>query len=354
LQINSPKTDPLKLNTFRAFGCALIIAFCFGVSTGSRLDDYHGRIKQAVTALDTLAQNDENETSFDYSNRANNTIVRVKSTIPETEQIEWDGITTTADNRWLHRELEKFGSSTADEDRKLVNAISQRLQSIDERITEIKNANTTGASKEQSRQRLAEILKRQEYAKNASQPSAFRKLLRDLLKWLEGLFPKQQPLTPGGANFFTQIAQIVVLILALVVLAYVIITFAPRVLNRRRAKRKTKREPRIVLGETLEPDKSANDLLAEAESLARQGDIRAAIRKAYIALLVEMGDRKLISLAQYKTNRDYLRAVRGLEPLYDNLKGLTDSFERHWYGFVRANEDDWTAFRSNYRKALHS
>jgi hypothetical protein len=353
LQLKSPNTDAARIVT-RALSCALFIALSFGIANASTFDDYHGRIKQAVTALDTLAQNDENETAFDFRNRANNTISRVKSTIPETEQIDWDGITTTVDNRWLHRELEKFGSSSDEEDRKLVSAISQRLQSIDERMTDIKNANTSGSNKEQSRERLAEILKRQEYAKHASKPSALRQLIRDLLKWLEGLFPKSKPLTPGGASLFTQIAQFVVIALALIVLAYVIKTFAPRLLNRQRAKRKPKSEPRIVLGETLEPDKSANDLLAEAEALARQGDIRAAIRKAYIALLVEMGDRKLISLAQYKTNRDYLRAVRGLEPLYDNLKGLTDSFERHWYGFVRANEDDWTTFRTNYSKVLHN
>jgi hypothetical protein len=108
----------------------------------------------------------------------------------------------------------------------------------------------------------------------------------------------------------------------------------------------------IVLGEKLEPDQSAVDLLADAESLARRGELRAAIRKAYVALLVELGDRKVISLAQHKTNRDYLGAMRGLEPLYGNVKQLTDSFERHWYGFASATEADWLAFRTGYKRAL--
>ena len=106
------------------------------------------------------------------------------------------------------------------------------------------------------------------------------------------------------------------------------------------------------MGERLEPDQSAIDLLTEAELLARRGELRAAIRKAYIALLLELGERKIIRLAQYKTNRDYLRAVREFEPLYGNVKQLTDSFERHWYGFASASEDDWVAFRIGYKQAL--
>ncbi len=106
------------------------------------------------------------------------------------------------------------------------------------------------------------------------------------------------------------------------------------------------------MGETLAADQSARDLLSEAEAMARRGELRAAIRRAYIALLVELGDRKVISLAQYKTNRDYLRAMREIEPLYRNVKQLTDSFERHWYGLAQANETDWLQFRSAYDQAL--
>ena len=115
-----------------------------------------------------------------------------------------------------------------------------------------------------------------------------------------------------------------------------------------------KREPRIVLGERLQPEQTSTDLLAEAEALARSGDLRAAIRKGYIALLVELGDRNVISLAQYKTNRDYLRAVSNVPQLHSPLKRLTESFERHWYGFAEATQNDWQDFRARYREALET
>jgi hypothetical protein len=78
--------------------------------------------------------------------------------------------------------------------------------------------------------------------------------------------------------------------------------YGPRFMQGRRKKKK-KREARIILGERLEPDQTSADLLAQADALARNGDLRSAIRKAYIALLCELGDRKLISIAQSKTNR---------------------------------------------------
>src|SRR4030095_10412572 len=156
--------------------------------------------------------------------------------------------------------------------------------------------------------------------------------------------PKPKPMSPGNFGFISRIAQWVVIGLAIAMILYVAKMFLPRLLRGGRTKKKKKEEARIVLGEQLEPDQSAVDLLNEAEALARRGELRAAIRRAYIALLVELGDRKIISLAQYKTNRDYLRAMREVEPLYRNVKQLTDSFERHWYGLAQANENDWLAF----------
>ncbi|HEU5459426.1 MAG TPA: DUF4129 domain-containing protein, partial [Pyrinomonadaceae bacterium] len=140
---------------------------------------------------------------------------------------------------------------------------------------------------------------------------------------------------------------------AVALLVFLIRLLIGRFKRSKRVKPRKKKEPRIVLGERLEPEQTSTDLLSEAEALARSGDLRAAIRKAYIALLVELGDRKIISLAQHKTNRDYLNALRPLPPLHSRMRGLTESFERHWYGFAEANQSDWQNFRDGYLAALH-
>jgi hypothetical protein len=347
------KTLTCKENMASRFVFAiLLVTLCAVISSASPLSEYQRRVQQAVSALDTLAQSDEGETDADRGARLAETLAAVRSAVPATEDVEWRGTRFKVDNSWLHRELEKFEKAPAAERDSSLTLITERLQAIAQRLGEIEKAKPVHATKAEASKKLAEILQRPEYARGRKGTSALTRLWRDIWKWIESWFPKPEPLAPGSASWFTTFAQIFVVLLALAVIAYVFKLFAPRVFRKRRSKKKGKRGPLIVLGEKLEPDQSAVDLLADAEALARRGELRAAIRKAYVALLVELGDRKIISLAQHKTNRDYLGAIRGLEPLYGNVKQLTDSFERHWYGIANATEADWLAFRTGYKQAL--
>lgn len=331
-------------------GCVLV--FLSATISAAALHEYRDRLKQAVTALDALAQSDDAESDSDYAFRDGQTVTRVRSLLPVSESVEWHGESFDVDNSWLHRELDVYSADHSAERYNVLTRMTKRLAAIEQRVGELDGPVTQTASKEEERRRLAEILQRDEYAKKVQKESAFNRLREKLLKWISDLFPKPKAMSPGRAAWLTKIAQVVVVALALGVIAFLVKLFLPRVLSRGRPKKKAKEKARIVLGERLEPDQTARDLLSEAEALARRGELRAAIRKAYIALLVEMGDRKIISLAQYKTNRDYLRAVRQVEPLYRNVKELTDSFERHWYGLSAATESDWLAFRSAYERAL--
>ena len=317
------------------------------------VSEYHKHLTQAVTALDSLAQSDENESAISYSVRDVETVRQVRNLLPASETVESNGKSLKVDNSWLHQELDKYAADSSAVRYELLKRITERVKALDERLEELeKPAVGTSAGKADEGSRLEEILSRPEYAHQVQQENAISRLLKRFLKWVLSWFPKPKPLNPGGVGILSRIAQWVVILLALGVLAFVLKLFLPRLLSNRRPQRKRKEKARIVLGETLEPDQTAFDLLSEAEALARRGELRAAIRRAYIALLVELGDRKIISLAQYKTNSDYLRAMREIEPLYGNVKQLTDSFERHWYGLVQANETDWAVFRSGYNQAL--
>jgi hypothetical protein len=333
---------------------AFSVLLCAVAATAATpLPGYHKRIQQAVTALDALASSEEAESTSAYAARDGETVASVRTLLPKTETVEWNGASVDVDNSWLHDELDRYVADSSGERYKQLKRITTRLAAVEQRVAELENpATMTAASKDEESRKLKEILRRPEYAGKVKEESAVSRIVDRILKWLQNLFPKPKQVSPGSAGIFSKIAQVVVIALAVVVLAFVLKLFLPRMLSGRSAKKKSKAKARIVLGERLEPDQSARDLLSEAEALARRGDLRAAIRKAYIALLVEMGDRKIISLAQYKTNRDYLRAVREIEPLYVNVKQLTDSFERHWYGLAGATESDWLAFRSGYEKAL--
>jgi hypothetical protein len=351
---NPVSTKPIGDAVFlkRVTLAAMLLIIVAPAAHAISLNEYRDQVGRAVTALDSLAQTDEEESTFDYAQRSAETVQGVRNLLPRSQAVEWDGTTFNADNAWLHEELDKLANIRQTEHARAIERIKERLQAVAERLTDAQRPAVANAGKAEASRKLSEILQRPEYAGKAKGQSFLSRLLNRLVKWLQTLFPKPKPLSPGSAGIFSQIAQIVVIVLALAVIAYVLKLFLPRIRRTRRSKKKEKETARIVLGEKLRPDQSANDLLAEAEALARRGDLRAAIRKAYIALLVEMGDRKILSLAQHKTNHDYLRAVRDNQPLYGNVKQLTDSFERHWYGFASATEADWAAFRSGYQRTL--
>ena len=315
--------------------------------------DYHENVERAISALDTLWSSDENETASAFENRVDQTINDVRGALPEHQDVETKGGVCNVDNSWLHEALKELKGAPAEQREAKLTQIIERLKAVEERVGAGSRTAPDG-DKAQTKAKLDSILARPEYATETRGQNALGRLLMDFIRWLQQFLPKGIRVQPGSSPWMTLVAQVLVVLVAAVVIFYVGRILFFRFKPKRRQRAPKKREARIVLGERLEPEDTAVDLLTEAEALARSGDVRSAIRKAYIALLVELGDRKLITLAQYKTNRDYLNAVRPLPPLHQTMRGLTDSFERHWYGFAEANENDWQSFRSGYHSALQT
>lgn len=342
----------------RSVACVVVlVAFLFVCPANVAaipIAEYHQNLKDAISKLEKLVEVDKDWDQTDFENRLLQTIEDVRTILPVNQTIEVDGEVCNVDNSSLHKSLEDLKKLRAEEQFDKVDRITELLQAIEARITEREAAVERAQNKEQAKSKLESILSRPEYATEQRGPNALSRLIRDFFRWLENLFPKRRPVQPGHVDWFTLVAQILVIGLALAVLLYVVKILLTRFGRTRKTKKPRKKEARIVLGERLEPEATSTDLLSQAELLARNGDLRAAIRKGYIALLVELGDRKMISLAQHKTNRDYLNSVKSVPPLHATMRGLTYSFERHWYGFEQTTPDDWQHFRAGYLAALRA
>jgi Domain of unknown function (DUF4129) len=326
-------------------------------ASSGNLADYHRRITSAANSLDRLRASYTTSDMWPESQIAA-TVAQVRNNLPAHETVSADELRVDVDNQWLHDALRDYERMNhADQlSGETIARIVERLRALDERLTEIENAKSADvATKDENKGRVAAILRRPEYEPKVQEPSALERLWIGFIRWLmrilSKLFPQMKPLQPGSAGILSNAAQILVIGIALAVIAYVAWKILPRYFSARSKKKSAKREAGIVLGERLEPDQTAQDLFAQAESLARGGDLRGAIRKAYIAVLCELGERKLISLAQHRTNRDYLQALRETR-IYGAMRPLTNSFENHWYGFVPASDDDWNDFRQGYRAVV--
>ncbi|HEX8476577.1 MAG TPA: DUF4129 domain-containing protein [Pyrinomonadaceae bacterium] len=330
-------------------------------SNVSTLAAYRERVHKATLALDALAAPDEDTSVEQQTETATGVIRQVRSMLPPRERVEWNGASLDVNNSWLHAALdtyERTNATAVGSRRASLARTTERLRALDERLAAMDAAtaaNSPARDKRADKERLEAILRRPEFApaqpKNKSALSRFFDQLRD---WLDKLIPEQKQIQPGASPRLSTGAQIFIYLLALAILVFVIGKYARPFFSRGGLRSvKVRRESRVVLGVRLEADQTPADLLADAEQLARRGDVRGAIRKAYVALLCELGERKILRLAQHKTNRDYLHTLRHEQAsLYSEVQPLTMNFERHWYGYEDATDADWTDFRTRCRQVL--
>ncbi|HEX5873834.1 MAG TPA: DUF4129 domain-containing protein [Pyrinomonadaceae bacterium] len=340
----------------RAVVLTALLLLCAGRTAALPISEYQENLKHAIADFEALIEmkSDEKQDAEEYKQELDSIIEELRDMLPESQTIETRNGNYYVDNSWLHKALNEVTDPSADDHVEKLSLLLQHLQALELRIAEHEAVAQGGETKEQAKAKLETILARPEYVAGAKGPNALTRLFQDFLKWLQKFLPKRTEAGTQGASRLNSIMQYVVIILALLVLLYVARLLFKRFKRSGKVKTPKKRQPRIVLGERLEPDQTATDLLSEAEALARNGDLRAAIRKGYIALLVELGDRKLISLAHHKTNRDYLNSLRSTPQLHSKMHGLTASFERHWYGLDEATPNDWQDFRTGYLAALQT
>jgi hypothetical protein len=335
----------------------LLVMLGASIVRATPVQTYREQVRRAAAALDALPQWKKVESQANYTRRVDATLQQLREALLPIETIEWDGYSYAVDNNWLAEALARYEQiPDLDVARREVELaqITERLKALSERLALDTQAESAGVDKNEEKKKLDAILQRPEYSDKVDEGSALSRLWQRIRRWLRSLFPDRAPIEPGASRTLSGLTQIIVIGLSLAVIIYIFWKFAPMFRRGNLRGEREKREARVVLGERLEPDQTSADLLAEAERLARAGDLRAAIRKGYIALLCELGDRKIIGLAQHKTNSDYLRAVRQIEPLHAQMQQLTRSFEDHWYGFVPATETDWNAFRSGFQRIAGS
>ena len=281
----------------------------------------------------------------------------IRMNFPPSETVDWTGGSIETSNEWLLEKVSQFEKETdADSRRDLVAQMREYFSTLVFKMQELQGVAGSERTKDEDKQKLAEILRREEYQKpKPKDESAFSSWLARFLEWLEKLFePAERTGSARRLGGLGSIVRVVIYVALFAIIGFLLYKLVPIIAGRRRPAKRTKKKDRMILGEKIADDDTAVDLLAEAERLANEGNLRAAIRKGYIALLCELSDRKVLGLARHKTNRDYLRDVRGRTGLHPRMKVVTDTFERHWYGYQQSADNDWLQFRDEYDQTLRS
>lgn len=123
-------------------------------------------------------------------------------------------------------------------------------------------------------------------------------------------------------------------------------------------------EPAIASPDAAVPDLNEEDVTADqlpedgwrrlAGELIDRGELRLAIRAFYLAGLAHLGERGLIRIARYKSNRDYdrelRRRARGNAELLSGFDANLLTFEESWYGDHPVTRDTLGRFSENLER----
>jgi hypothetical protein len=94
--------------------------------------------------------------------------------------------------------------------------------------------------------------------------------------------------------------------------------------------------------------------LAMAKDLMAQGQLRLALRALYLACLASLAEQNLITIARFKSDRDYERELQRRAHSIPSLLSAFDEnmlvFERTWYGKHEVDQGNIEHFTTNYNR----
>lgn len=278
----------------------------------------------------------------------------VKRLLPASEEVEFNGAITRVNNAWLHEAVNNVVEKVegdAEQRHSMLLEISARLARLRQSVKAAQS--TEDRALQDQRARLDDILARSEYQPEEKRESVIARWIKLIVEFIIRMLIKLF----GGGGAPQESAGSVMIFRALILLVVLaaLIFGAAKLARRFQANKKPaaeEAETREALGEEIAEDATAADLFAMASELARQGEYRKAIRRAYIALLCDLDQRGKLRLGRSKTNRDYLDAMRSEQRIYPTFSVMTYAFERAWYGQERATEDEFQNFVILYQEAI--
>ena len=188
-----------------------------------------------------------------------------------------------------------------------------------------------------------------------------RDWIRGIVEWFERRFPTRAPRdgrhSGAGYGWLISLRILIFILLALVASAVAIIFI--RLWKRRRRKEIIAAQPVAAKPDLTDENIIADQLpedgwLKLARELMEQGNFRLALRALYLASLAHLAGRELVSIAKFKTNRDYetelRRRARALPELQTAFAQNVGAFDRVWYGQHDITPDNLQHFQANVER----
>jgi len=176
-------------------------------------------------------------------------------------------------------------------------------------------------------------------------------------KWMRKLSRRQSidnSTQSSGSGWITSSQALLFALLAAVICVLAI--FMYRLWQRRRQSTVVASEPIQSVPDITDENVGADQLPEDgwtqlARELLARGEFRLAMRAFYLATLAHLAQRNLITIARFKSNRDYERELRRRGHSFPDLLAIFGDnlsvFERIWYGMYEVNGEAVNQFAAN-------
>jgi len=112
-------------------------------------------------------------------------------------------------------------------------------------------------------------------------------------------------------------------------------------------------DPGRAITVAVAPRRSAREWRAEAETHERAGEWKLALRARYRSLVADLADRGLVDEVPGRTAGEYRADVSETVPdVASDFAGVTELFERAWYGSRATGADDAARFHELEQRVL--
>ena len=178
-----------------------------------------------------------------------------------------------------------------------------------------------------------------------------------IVEWLTDRLGRGETPDPGNWAIRPQLLLFILLVLVASMFAILLLRIA-----KRRKGRPTAAQPVEPMPDIARDDVVADQLPSEAwMSMARdflsRGEWRLAVRAMFLAALAHLATRDCLTIALYKSNREYLAELRrrahDREGLLTAFQANVRSFEEVWYGMHPLTEERLAAFKRHQEALLH-
>ena len=163
--------------------------------------------------------------------------------------------------------------------------------------------------------------------------------------------------TGGGGGWIGLLKALIFILLALLVAAVAVLVF--KSWRRRETREAVQSTPVGSIPDLTDENVTAGQLpedewLRLARELMERGELRLAVRAFYLASLAHLAQREMISVAKFKSNRDYeaelRRRARALPDLQSAFGENGTIFDCVWYGLHEVTQDAIGRFVINLEK----